>query len=161
MSTKSEIVEHPRLLWARSSHPSGLVECLLCLGCQAVPNHLINFCRSLSARIRSLMVLRAFSASRDLPPCFQDGWLDPAACPPPAPCRRQTCQPRTAGAWHRLPVDFALAVHRGAVRSLFAGSMRLSSCFAIAPAPIVDITDDGLATFLDFYALDTDGLIRL
>jgi hypothetical protein len=55
------------------------------------------------------------STACDLSPCTQAPLQGPVGAPPPAPCIRQTCQPRFAGELQRLPVVLALAVHLGAL----------------------------------------------
>ena len=76
------------------------------------------------------------------PPCFHAPLAGPVGAPPPAPCIRQTFQPTTAGALHRLPVALALAWHLGAPCALCMG---LASLSIITPPPMCHGPDNRLS----------------
>ena len=82
------------------------------------------------------------------PPCFM-AFLLPLGAPPPAPCIRQTLDPRTAGDRHGFPLRFDLAWHLNARR--ISKSMGLFLCFFVRPHPrrSADIADDRLPTLGD------------
>ena len=64
-------------------------------------------------RSRSEMKRRSFTASFVLSPCRYMPLRSPFGPPPPAPWKRQTVQPVTAGAMHGRLVRFEVAEQRG------------------------------------------------
>src|ERR1700733_13433823 len=79
----------------------------------------------------------------------------PLGAPPPAPCIRQTLDPRTAGAWHLSPLRFDLAWHRNAW--CISKSMGLILRFFAHPHPLgrsADVADDCLAALADVDVLN-------
>ena len=93
--------------------------------------------------------------SRDRPPCRQFGCAFPDGAPPPAPCKRHTRHPVTAGALHRVPVLLAMAVHLGASWALCMG---LASAFFTTPPPGRHFADNGLSPRVNRHVLDRDFL---
>jgi hypothetical protein len=86
--------------------------------------------------------------------------LVPLGAPPPAPCIRQTLQPRIAGDRHGFPLRFDLAWHRNAWR--ICSSMGLNLRFFARPYPLgrgVDVADDRLTTISDIDVLDDHALL--
>ena len=67
-----------------------------------------------SVRLNELMRRLSSAISFVHEPCRYLPFRLPRGAPPRAPCIRQTCQPRTAGARQGSPVRFDLARHRGA-----------------------------------------------
>jgi hypothetical protein len=59
----------------------------------------------------------------------------PFGAPPPAPWKRQTVQPRTAGALHRSRVRFEVAEHRGAFWKGYPCFMGMVLFFSVEPLP--------------------------
>ena len=86
-------------------------------------------------------------ASAVKPPCFK-AFLLPLGAPPPAPCIRQTLDPRTAGAWHRSPLRFDLAWH---LNAWCIGKLCMGLILGFFPRPYplggrIDVSDDRLTT---------------
>jgi hypothetical protein len=98
--------------------------------------HPVRLVRRPRANLTISLTLRMVSCIRLVrPPLRKFPFCRPDGPPPPAPCIRQTRQPRTAGARQGFPVRFDLAPHRGASCALCMGSMLI---FLSYPPPQPD-----------------------